>query len=88
MALPVKRFAASLALILIAVLLVSTPASALSAELAKKCREMAIKAHPPTRTGAKTGTAKAQSDYYRACIANNGAAPDNNMQRFTAPTAK
>ncbi len=51
------------------------PASAITAELAKKCRELAIKAHPTPTAGSKTnpfsgsGAAKAQRDYYNACIA-------------------
>jgi len=48
------------------------PASAITAELAKKCREMTFKEHPPVRTGSKPGAAKAQQDYYRTCIAKNG----------------
>lgn len=48
------------------------PASAITAELAKKCRELAIKAHPTQRAGTKTGAAKAQQDYFRACVAKQG----------------
>jgi hypothetical protein len=84
----VKRFAASVGLILVISLSITIPASALSVELAKQCREMAIKAHPMTLPGVKTGNAQAQRDDYRACIANNGIMPDNNTQRTTDPTAK
>ena len=48
------------------------PASAITAELAKKCREMAFKEHPPVRAGSKQGAAKAQQEYFRACVAKNG----------------
>ena len=48
------------------------PASAITAELAKKCRAMAFKEHPPVRAGSKPGAAKAQQEYFRACIAKDG----------------
>jgi hypothetical protein len=47
------------------------PSLALSAELAKKCEGMAIKAHPPKPAG--TGAyAQAEREYFRKCIANKG----------------
>jgi hypothetical protein len=49
----------------------STPAGAVSAELAKKCREMAVKAHPPQPAGT-TPYAAAQREYFRECIAKGG----------------
>jgi hypothetical protein len=48
------------------------PASAITAELAKKCREMAFKEHPPVRVGSKPGASKAQQEYFRTCVAKNG----------------
>ena len=48
------------------------PASAISAELAKKCREMALKEHPTARAGSKAGAGKAQQEYFRSCVAKNG----------------
>ena len=50
----------------------SQPASAITVELAKKCRQMAMKAHPPQRPGTKPGAGKAQQDYFRKCVANQG----------------
>jgi hypothetical protein len=47
------------------------PASAISAALAKKCREMAIKAHPPHRAGTK-GYMQAEREYFRVCVEKNG----------------
>src|SRR5450432_1820615 len=47
------------------------PASAITAELAKKCREMAFKAHPPVAIGSKTSNAKGQQEYFRTCLAKN-----------------
>jgi hypothetical protein len=62
-----------LAVVTICVLAVpSRPASAITAELAKRCRELAIKAHPPQPAGTKIGTEQAQRDYYRDCITKNG----------------
>jgi hypothetical protein len=60
---------ASLALVALA--LAPAPASALSAEVAKKCRELAIKAHPPKPAGT-TAYAQAERDYFRDCVAKEG----------------
>jgi len=43
-----------------------------SAELAKKCRELAVKAHPPATAGSKTGTAAAEREYFLACVRKGG----------------
>ena len=56
----------------VAVISAGQPASAITAELAKKCREMAFKAYPPVATGSKQSNAKGQQDYYRTCVAKNG----------------
>ena len=46
-----------------------------TADIAKKCRQMAVKAHPSAVPGSKpTGAEKAQRDYFRACVANGGKA--------------
>lgn len=57
--------------------LTTIPAAAISADLANKCRQMAIKAYPPKPAGSKSGTAEAERKYYQDCISNNGAMPDN-----------
>ena len=44
----------------------------ISADLAKKCRELAIKSHPPTLAGSSKGTAQAERDYFRQCVAKGG----------------
>jgi hypothetical protein len=50
-----------------------TSASAISPELAKKCRDLAIKAHPYKYPGEKgAGTAQAERDYFKDCIAKCG----------------
>jgi hypothetical protein len=40
-----------------------------SAELAKTCRALAIKAHPTQRAGSGAGSAQAQRDYFQECVA-------------------
>lgn len=62
------------------------PAAAISVELAKKCRAMALKAHPyklPGQPGA--GTAGAERDYFNECIANNGNMPSTPSSTGAAP---
>jgi hypothetical protein len=60
-----------------ALVVVSSAASAQSdsppsAELAKKCREMTVKAYPPVPAGTKKGTAQAERDFFKKCIENRG----------------
>ncbi len=50
----------------------ATPAEAITADLAKKCREMANKAHPVPRTGNTADAARANLQYYRLCVARDG----------------
>jgi hypothetical protein len=64
-------------------LMVTTPAFAISAELANKCRQMAIKAHPPKQPGGKKGYAKAERDFFNSCVSKNSAMPGNNNQKST-----
>jgi hypothetical protein len=66
------------------VLSAPVPAFAVSADLAKKCRAMAIKTYPSARIGSKTGNSKAQFTYYRTCLDNNGTMPETPAQ----PAAK
>jgi hypothetical protein len=66
-----KRLASALVAAALAAL-PSAAQSAISAELAKKCRELAIKAHPTLPAGSKGGAEQAQRDYFRECIAKNG----------------
>jgi hypothetical protein len=47
-----------------------------SAELAKKCRALAIKAHPTRPAGSKAGSEQAQRDYFRDCITKGGNMPE------------
>jgi hypothetical protein len=54
----------------------STSARALTAELAKRCREMAIKAYPPVVAGSRFGTAQKERDYFQSCVAQGGRTDD------------
>ena len=53
----------------------SKTAGPISAELAKKCRELSIKTHP-TRPAGSRAYAQAQRDYFQDCIAKGGNMPD------------
>lgn len=57
-----------LALALVALALSAGPAAAISADVAKKCRAFAVKAHPPQPAGTK-GYAQAERDAFRDCVA-------------------
>jgi hypothetical protein len=56
-------------------------ASAVTAEVARKCREVAIKAHPPTIAGSKAGAAQAERDSFRACVAQGGNVKDDAVKQ-------
>ena len=53
----------------------SDTVGSISAELAKKCRVLAIKAHPTERAGT-TAYAQAQREYFQECIAKRGNMPE------------
>ena len=58
---------------LTACLLSVQPASAIDADDAKKCRALAIKAHPTPVAGSKaSGVEQAQRSYFQACVARAG----------------
>ena len=70
---PMKNYIRALmAMPFVVLVCVNQPASAITAELAKKCRGMAFKAHPPAPIGSKTSSAKAQQEFYKTCLAKNG----------------
>ena len=48
------------------------PAKAVTAEVAKKCRDLMIKAYPPPPTGSRQGNAPQERDYFRMCVAKGG----------------
>jgi hypothetical protein len=61
------------------------PAAAISADLAKKCREMAIKAHPPPIPPGNKAYAQAERDFFRECISKNGQMPEQGAQKDALP---
>jgi hypothetical protein len=73
-------FCGSALLSLVVAATASTPAAAISADLAIKCRNMAVKAYPPKRIGSKSGNAAAERKYYQSCITNNGEGPAEDKQ--------
>lgn len=71
----VNIFAISLAAIMFASAAAS-PAAAISVELAKKCRDLALKAHPyklPGKPG--SGSAKEERYYFSTCVSRGGNMP-------------
>ena len=61
---------------------ISTTASAITAEVAKKCNELTANAYPPRvvgnpAAGSSKGSAQDQRDYFSKCVANEGKADDN-----------
>ena len=75
-------------MLLVQVLILSAVPSvaAISADLAKKCREMAIKAHPPQPAGTKA-YAQGERAFFRECISKNGEIQENGSEkdRSTGP---
>lgn len=66
-----------LALTCIALGATSSQASAVTAELARKCSALMAKQFPPREpgnpaAGSTKGSGRAQQDYFNKCIANNG----------------
>ena len=51
------------------------PASAISVELAKKCRAQMLKSYPYELPGGRKGNSEAQREYFSKCVANDGNMP-------------
>ena len=72
------RFASALAgLIYISVAWTTNNASAVTAEVAKKCSALTAKEFPPRvignpAAGSTKGTARDEQDYFKRCVANGG----------------
>lgn len=72
-----KTFGAAAAIIVVCVVGIPLrPASAISAEFAKKCRAFAFKAYPPLRVGSKSGNDAQMRGYYSNCLSKNGDVPE------------
>ena len=70
------------ALVSIAVGCMTSSASAVTAELAKKCQALTAKAFPPRvpgnpAAGSAKGTGQSQRDYFNKCVANGGKMDDD-----------
>ena len=67
-------------------LLTPTASLAITAELAKKCRLMAIQAHPTQLAGKKnTGVEAAQRSYFSDCVAHDGKMDTKDSDQKTTP---
>ncbi len=72
--------ASAIVAVQILTLFAAAPAVAISADLAKKCRDMAIKAHPRAPAGTKP-YAQAEREFFRECVEKNGQMQDANPQK-------
>ena len=66
-------------LVLFLGLFASSPALALSADLAKKCRDMSLRTYPYQSPGTGPGDAQNEIRFYKDCLAKGGkiTAPSN-----------
>ena len=86
----VKSVSVSVALICIAVGSTTNGASAVTAELARKCSALMAKAYPPREpgnpaAGSAKGDGPAAQTYYQKCLANNGKVDDNAGTQANSP---
>jgi hypothetical protein len=58
--------------VVLAFALLPSNASSVTAELAKKCRAMAIKAYPTVLAGNRKGSAENQREFFQRCVEHNG----------------
>ena len=56
----------------------------ITADVARQCRAMMLKAHPTMMYG-RTGSAAAQRDYYQDCIKRQGKMDDSGSEPANAP---
>jgi hypothetical protein len=68
--------------------LISTPASAISVELAKVCPQWAMTAYPSKLPESKAGYAKVERNYYSECIVNKSIMRGNETLKELPPAAK
>jgi hypothetical protein len=77
------------AVIVAGIISVTSPqAQAITVELAKKCREMSLKAYPPVLAGSKKGNSAEQRKYYEDCIQKAGTMPDTGPQTDSTKSGK
>ena len=81
-----KSLATLIVLAVMAHLITPTASLAITTELAKKCRLMAIQAHPTQLAGKKnTGVEAAQRSYFSDCVAHDGKMDTKNSDQKTTP---
>jgi hypothetical protein len=86
----VKSVSMRVALICIAVGLMMNSASAVTADLARKCSGLMAKAYPPREpgnpaAGSTKGNGLAAQTYYQKCLVNNGRVDDNAGAQANSP---
>jgi hypothetical protein len=70
-----RAITATILLAQIIVVFAPWPAAALSADLANKRRDMAIKSHPPPSPPGDKAYAQAEREFFRTCVSKNGQMP-------------
>jgi hypothetical protein len=68
----VRLLAAAAVCAPIFVVCATAPAGAISVDLAKKCRDMAIRSHPPPFPIGNKAYAEAERAFFADCVAKNG----------------
>ena len=68
---------ASVLLALVIIVDAASPVSAVTASLANKCRDLAIKAHPPPFPLGNSAYAQAEREFFSACVSQKGQIPPN-----------
>ena len=81
-----KSFVTLIVLALMAHLITPMASLAITAEIAKKCRLMAVQAHPTQLPGKKnTGVEAAQRSYFSDCVAHEGNMDASDSNEKTTP---
>lgn len=70
-----KRMLVLAACCVVVICATQRPAHAITADLAKKCRALSLKAYPYKLPGAPKGDAGAERQYFATCISKNGDMP-------------
>jgi len=89
----VKFESALVGLVCIAVVCMNGRASAVTAEVARKCAALTAKAYPPRvsgnpAAGLAKGTAQSKRDYFNKCVANGGNMDDNAPEHPPLPPSR
>jgi hypothetical protein len=84
-----RNFSTALAVVIlpvqITVLCAASPAAALSADVAKKCQVLAVKAHPPPIPPGNKAYAQAERDFFRECVSKDGQMPEQGTPKGDPP---